>query len=217
MTTLIDLSHPLEQNMPLFPRSRPIMISQESTLAREGYNELTLCLSTHSGTHIDCGYHLLPGGSDTMTTPVDRFFGPGLVLDCRHRIPGNSITREFLYQHEQFISSSEFLLLHTGWCQFWGDIRYFQGFPVLTPDAAKYLTGFTLKGIGSDTISFDPVDSHDLPVHHAILDAGMILVENLLNLDNLPETGFMFCCFPLKIQKGDGSPVRAVGVVTSNK
>jgi kynurenine formamidase len=84
---------------------------------------------------------------------------------------------------------------------------------VLHRDAALYLTSFNLKGIGSDTISFDPVDSVELPVHHILLLKGLILIENLVNLTSLPKHNFAFSCFPLKIKNGDGSPVRAVGIV----
>ena len=87
---------------------------------------------------------------------------------------------------------------------------------MLHEDAATYLSSFNLKGIGSDTISFDPVDSWELPVHHILLSKGLILIENLVNLKSLPKHNFAFSCFPLKIKNGDGSPVRAVGIVNSN-
>ena len=213
--TFTDLSQVLEKDMPVYPGSKPAVIIQGSSLSREGFNELYLQISTHSGTHVDCGHHLLAGGSDTLTTEVDHFFGSGLVIDCRHIATDRIITRKHLHPYEQLISVSEFILLHTGWSQFWGLPRYFHGFPVLSAEAAKYLTGFNLKGVGCDAPGFDPLESSDLPVHNIILSAGMILVENLVNLECLPETGFMFSCFPLRIKDGDGSPVRAVGIVTN--
>ena len=219
MATIIfkDLSQVLENDMPVYPGSKPAVVIQESYFTREGFNELSLQISTHSGTHVDCGYHMVASGSDTLTTSVDRFFGSGMVIDCRHIATDRIITREHLNQHERLIRGSEFILLHTGWSQFWSHTRYYHGFPVMSPDAAKYLTGFKLKGIGCDAIGFDPVESTDFPVHNIILSAGMILVENLVNLDSLPESGFMFSCFPLRIKDGDGSPVRAVGIVTRDK
>ena len=44
-----------------------------------------------------------------------------------------------------------------------------------------------LKGVGLDAISVDPVESHDLPVHRILLGSGMVIVENLANLDSLPD------------------------------
>jgi arylformamidase len=41
----------------------------------------------------------------------------------------------------------------------------------------------------------------------------MVIIENLTNLDSLPDSKFEFFCFPLKIENGDGSPVRAVAKI----
>ena len=61
-------------------------------------------------------------------------------------------------------------------------------------------------------MSMDAADSTGYPVHHTLLSAGMVLIENLTGLEKLPESGFYFCCFPLRIKLGDGSPVRAVAI-----
>jgi len=213
---IIDLTHPMESNMPVFPGSRPVNLIAAATFEKEGYNEIRMDCSTHTGTHIDCGYHLLIDGLNTFTTPVNHFYGKGLVADCRNISAGGLISMEFLKPMETDIRNSDFLLIHTGWSRYWGTERYFRKFPVLHEDAATYLSSFNLKGIGSDTISFDPVDSSELPVHHILLSKGLILIENLVNLKRLPTHDFVFSCFPLKIKNGDGSPVRAVGIVNSN-
>jgi kynurenine formamidase len=213
---IIDLTHPMESNMPVFPGSRPVSLITSSTFEEEGYHEIRMDCSTHTGTHIDCGYHLLSNGLNTTTTPVSHFYGKGLVADCRDFPAGGSISKEYLQQMETEILHSDFLLIHTGWSRYWGSEEYFRKFPVLQEEAARYLTSFNLKGIGSDTISFDPVDSGELPVHHLLLSKGLILIENLVNLKSLPKHDFIFSCFPLKIKNGDGSPVRAVGIVNSN-
>jgi len=84
---------------------------------------------------------------------------------------------------------------------------------LLTPEAAEYLVSCNLKGIGLDCISVDGVASEMLPIHHILLGAGLVIVENLTNLSALPGDGFNFCCFPLAIEDADGSPVRALGLV----
>jgi kynurenine formamidase len=214
---IIDLTHPVESNMPVFPGSGSVNMVTSSTFEREGFHEIRIDFSTHTGTHIDCGYHLLPDGLNTATTPVSHFYGRGLVADCRNIPPGGSITKEFIQTLESELPESDFLLLHTGWSRYWGSDQYFSKFPVLQEEAAKYLVSFNLKGIGSDTISFDPAASRDLPVHHILLSKGLILVENLVNLKSLPDKNFIFSCFPLKIKNGDGSPVRAVGIVNNEQ
>jgi kynurenine formamidase len=72
------------------------------------------------------------------------------------------------------------------------------------------VAGLGLKGVGFDAISPDPVDSTDLPVHRVLMNAEMVLIENLNGLERLPSSRFMFSCFPLAFTDADGSPVRAV-------
>jgi kynurenine formamidase len=38
-------------------------------------------------------------------------------------------------------------------------------------------------------------------------------LENLTNLDRIPETGATILALPIKIEKGSGGPVRVVAVV----
>ena len=115
---------------------------------------------------------------------------------------------------EDDLKKSEFILFHTGWSRFWGDDRYFASYPVLSLDLAEWLTGFGLKGIGVDMISVDPVGSVDFRIHTQFFKNNMGIIENLTNLDLLLGKNFYFSCLPLKIEKSDGSPIRAVGVLT---
>ena len=214
---VIDLSQTLETGMPVFPGSSQAKLVKEAWLDVEGYNEIRLHISTHTGTHIDCGCHLLKNGLNTITTELTCFYGIGIVIDCRPLKQRGNISKTYLQQYEDKLKYTEFILLYTGWSQFWGLSEYIRGFPVLDKKAADYLVEFNLKGIGTDSISFDPWNSHKLSVHKILLSHGMVLIENLTNLENLPGSTFIFCCFPLKIKNGDGSPVRAVGVVMSNE
>jgi arylformamidase len=214
---VIDLTHIMETGMPVFPGTEPAGLLKAATLETEGYNETLLHLSSHTGTHIDCGRHFINESFDTGSAAPERFIGKGLVIDCRKVNNQRIISQSHLQPFEYKLKSVDFVLLHTGWSNFWGKDDYFRGFPVLDAEAAGYLTRFNLKGIGTDAISFDTMDSHDYAVHKILLSSGMVLAENLDHLGKLPADGFLFCCFPLKIMDGDGSPVRAVGIVMSDE
>jgi kynurenine formamidase len=213
---VIDLSHMLETGMPVYPGSDPVIVEKIATLGKDGFQEIRLVLSTHSGTHVDCPRHLLAGGADAGMLPPEQFCGGGVVVDCSTAGAGVTIGLSSLTAHEKRISKADFVLLHTGWSRYWGLPQYtVLPHPVPDTEAASYLASFSLKGVGIDAFSFDPFDAADLPVHHILLGAGIILVENLTNLEALPETDFLFCCLPLKVREGDGGSVRAVGLVFS--
>jgi kynurenine formamidase len=213
---VFDLTHTLETGMPVFPGTEQAALIEAANIASEGYHETRLQLSVHTGTHIDCGRHFFESGSDTGKLTPEHFIGRGLVIDCRHAAKQQRILKSHLQLYANKLEIADFVLFHTGWSHFWGRDEYFKNFPVPDPEAARYLTGFRLKGVGTDTISFDPVESHDYPVHRILLSRGFLLIENLASLEDLPESGFIFSCLPLKIKDGDGSPVRAVGIVMSN-
>lgn len=53
-------------------------------------------------------------------------------------------------------------------------------------------------------------------LERALLKRGIITYTNLVNLDKIPKhSSFTFYGLPLKIKKGDGSPVRAIAIVQS--
>lgn len=210
---ITDLSHTLEPAMNMYPGSAPPVFESVATAETDGYNELRINILTHTGTHLDCPAHILPDGLTVDKAPVEMFFGPAIIIKCTSISAGEIITREHIEKYETVINGSDFVLFHTGWSRLWNKPGYYGDFPVLSEDAAGYLATLNLKGVGFDTPSCDPVASTDLPCHKIFLGHGIILVENLTNLHLLPKTGFYFSCFPLKIKDGDGSFIRAIGII----
>lgn len=88
----------------------------------------------------------------------------------------------------------------------------YEGFPCLTAEAAAYLAGLPLKGVGEDTISLDPCDSVDFPNHMTLLGADFVNTENLKGLDKLLGRRFTFVTLPLKFENADGCSCRAIAL-----
>ena len=211
---IIDLSHVLENGMPYYPGTAAPVFDVPSTIAVNGYKETGLSISTHHGTHIDCPAHFIELGATTDSLPVETFYGRGLVVDCTHYREYETIGLEAFEPFKDVLPKIDFVLLHTGWDKLWGTKDYFKHFPVIGADVAKYFVEQTnIKGIGTDVISIDRIDSFKFEVHKILLGHNKIIVENLTNLDQLLGKDFTFACFPLKIKAGDGSPVRAVGIL----
>ena len=213
---VFDLSHTLETGMPVYPGTEEAMLVRTADLESSGFNETALRISSHTGTHIDCAKHFINDGFSTESCPPETFYGKGLKIDCLE--PGlKRITVAHLHPYRSKLSHVDFVIFHTGWSRFWQKARYFSDFPVPDLDTAQLLTTFRLKGAGTDTISFDAAGSTAFEVHKILLSKGIVLIENLTGLENLPDEPFIFSCFPLKIRDGDGSPVRAVGIVKSEE
>jgi len=208
---IIDLSHFIEEDMPVFPGTSPPALSPAFTIDDHGSAETMLQMLSHTGTHIDAPGHMLAGAAGLDDFPVDKFFGMALIIDYPP-CAGNTIALPSLQQMQNKIERAEFVLFHTGQSQKWGVADYFGTFTTLTAEAAQYLASFPLKGVGIDAISFDVVGAKENTIHHILLSAGFILIENLTNLQQVQDEYCLFSAMPLKYRRADGSPVRAFAI-----
>jgi len=209
---LIDLSHPLFDSMPVYFGSESPVFETVATVGHEGYAEKRITLFSHTGTHLDAPSHILSRGLSLDRLPVDHFAGSASVLDFSSH-SGRSIEIDDLIPYRYLIQNSDFVLIHTGWSRHWGHASYHTGYPVWSGNAADWICGFGLKGLGVDAISVDPPQAPGLPVHRRLFERQMIIVENLNRLQDLPQSGFTYFALPLRIRDGDGSPVRAVAMI----
>lgn len=206
---IIDLSHSIEPGMPVYPGSqipeiRELELSEESNVYVKSF-----AFDGHTGTHIDTPRHFFAGGDSISSLDVSNFTGNAEIVDCSKVMEGSYIPAQII-DDDKIIENNDFIIFYTGWAKKWGTEDYFKGFPVLSQELAVILADSTIKGIGLDVISIDPVYSEDSSNHKIVLGAGKIIVENLTNLEVLLGRQFEFSCFPLNIKDGDGSPVRAV-------
>jgi arylformamidase len=213
---IVDLTHPISANMPVYPGTEQPVISIGCSIEEIGFLEKKITFFSHTGTHIDAPAHLLKGHSTLDMLPIEQFHGPALMLDFGDftaNTTTNAIGIKELEPYQDKIKDVDFLLLHTTWSQHWGSEKYFSNYPVLSGDAAHWLSNFSLKGLGLDTISADTADTQEYPVHKALLQKDMVIIENLTNLVALPCAQFEISCFPLSFEDADGSPVRAVAYI----
>ena len=212
MPEILDLTHLLHNDLPVFPGSEKPLIKQINTVAEHGFAQSKLNLLSHHGTHMDAPSHMLANGKTLDQFGPEQFYGPAVCIDCT-QVKDECISKTMLTGFEQAIKEAGFVLLYTGWSDKWGSEAYFSGFPVLSREACEWLCKLNLKGIGLDNISFDRMDSTDYENHLIAFRHNLIIIENLTNLKSLVNKRFKLACFPLKYSTADGSPVRAMAVI----
>jgi len=212
---VVDLSHPITADMPVYPGDPQPSLDVASTLDGIGYVTRRITFGSHTGTHMDAPAHMIADGRTLDAYPVGHFIGSAVALDLV-AYSGLTIELAALLPYQEVITGCAFLLLNTGWHRYWGKDRYFIDYPVLSVDAALWLSGLGLRGVGVDTVSVDGAASTAYAVHHAFLSRETVIIENLTNLDALPGVRFTFVAFPLRIDRADGAPVRAVAIVTDS-
>ena len=210
MSEFIDLSHTIEENMPVYPGTPSVEIKKFAQIEKEGFREYFLNLSTHSGTHVEVEAHVIQDGRTMNDYGLDHFYGSAIAIDCsKYKL----IETELLHECLKYIDLPDFLLFATGWDKYWGNEDYYKQYPVLSTEAARYLSELPLKGLGIDSVSFDAFNNNKLSNHKILLKEGLILIENLQRLNRIVGRNIVFTCFPLKLRNSDSSPVRACAII----
>ncbi len=210
ISKIIDLSHTISEDMTIYPGSEKPSLLNIATIIENGFNELEINISTHTGTHVDAPAHILSDGKTLDQYSIKSFFGKGLVIDCTN---SNSIEKSVIKNSIANKIEPDFLIFRTGWDRYWNNNNYFNNYPILTYEAAEFISNLSLSGVGIDAPSFDHFNSVELPNHNTLLRSGFILIENLCNLSLLPEDVILFSFLPLKIKDTDGSPIRAIAIL----
>jgi kynurenine formamidase len=206
----VDLSHPLIHGQANFPMDPKLSIIPHGTVRTLKYNMTHVSMATHQGTHLDAMYHFLDDGRTIDQMPLDWFYGDAVLLPMTKQ-PREEITVDDFRKYENLLLPGSKVIYRTGWYHQFGAPNYFDDFPSLTQDAARYLVSRKIRLLGMDT----PTPGRDwYEVHHILLakDAEVVLVEGLANLDLLPDR-FIFSGFPLNFKGRDGSPIRAVAII----
>jgi kynurenine formamidase len=211
MSKILDLTMPFsEKTIPVpghpHPRFEPL-----TSLEQDGVRNTTMTISIHTGTHIDAPSHFIADGAAIDEIPVDRFHRPGVRLDLTAMArPGEPITLEHLEKagFDPSESRGTILMLASGWTDWaWESERLYETNPYLAQDAAEALADASPSALGLD---FAVDDAEPWPNHTILLGVGVLLIENLMRLPELPRDGFDVIAFPLRLVGENGAPARVV-------
>lgn len=199
---LIDLSHVIEDDMPVYPGDIRTSLSQTKYLSVDNHNNYRLDICMHSGTHIDSPMHMKESSEYISEAPLESFIATGCVLDVRNQ-PLITMNAEY----ERLITDNSIVLLYTGWDKFYGTAEYYQEHPVVDIDLCRFLQRKNIKMLGMDMPS---PDKYPYEIHRFLFENRIYIVENLTNLDKLLGVEcFEVMAFPLKI-KADSSIARVL-------
>jgi arylformamidase len=208
---IIDLTHIIDEDMPVFPGTKPPVFNRKYTMEEYGFRETEISMFSHTGTHIDAPAHMLTDGPTLDELEVEQFIGRAIILDFSN-LSQKVIELKDIVIYEEKIKKADFIIIKTGWDKYWGSKNYYKKFPALSDEAAQWIVEFKLKGIGIDAISVDAMDSVKFTVHKTLLHNRIIIIENLTNLSAIEKESFILSVMPLKNKLADGSPVRAIAI-----
>jgi arylformamidase len=162
---------------------------------------------THTGTHIDCPLHFIPGDSTVTDMALDATLGPARVIEIEDPV---IITPDELGKHD--IKKGERILCKTkNSPTVYESKEWIEDYVYLGEEAARYLAEKQIRLFGMDAITVgnwrDDASIH--ATHRALLEAGIYILEGCA-LGDVPAGEYELVCLPLRILAGDASPCRAI-------
>ncbi|AXG67925.1 kynurenine formamidase [Kordia sp. SMS9] len=202
----------------------------------EGWADDTIKkMGVHATTHIDAPWHYSPtvNGEKAKTIdeiPLNWCYGDGIVIDMKHKVDFDAITvadiTTFLSEHKLSIQPNMIVLIKTGRDKFNGSKDFHKIGTGMSAEATEWLIDQGIKVMGIDSWGWD------LPLPYMLKKAKetgnseffweahlvgqrkeYCHMEQLVNLDALPYSGFKVAVFPLKIVGASAAPARVVAMM----
>lgn len=208
----VDLSHPIEDGMAVFPGLPTPRIAAHLThdASRDRYDDAEFFLGkvdmpANVGTYIDSPFHRFREREDLSQIPLEGIVGlVGVLVDATE-----SDERELHPELPDDDLTGTAVLIRTGWDRRWGTESYFGPAPYLAEAFGNQLVERRVGLVGIDSWNVDDTETRRRPIHTNLLDAGIYIVEHLRGLDALPAAGFRFSAPVVAVKGGASFPVRA--------
>ncbi len=202
---LIDVTVPLDANLPTYPGNTPFALEPIKRLARgDSSNLSSIHMSAHAGTHVDAPRHFFDQAGGTDALPLEMLIGRTRVVEVTSR---KGIGADELSAFD--FSEDVRLLLKTGNSRLWGSAEFHPDYVGVTESGARHLIERGIKVVGVDYLSVEEFKKPGAPAHHVLLGGGTIVIEGL-NLRDVDPGVYEMFCLPLRIVGSDGAPARVL-------
>lgn len=202
----------------------------------EGWADDTIKkMGVHATTHIDAPWHYSPTTAGKPSKAIDEIplewcYGKGLIIDMKHKPDFEAITvddiKDFLQRENLVLERDMIVLVKTGRDKFNGTKEFPYIGTGMSAEATSWLIDQGIKVMGIDSWGWDLPLSYQIKkaketsnpdlfwqAHLVGRDKEYCHIEQLVNLDALPYSGFKVAVFPLKIVGASAAPARVVAIM----
>lgn len=209
---IVDLTASLNEHIQCYPTDPAFKKSWHVEFKNAGVFVSKIEMGTHIGTHVDAPLHFIEDGVDISMMSTEVFFGEGIAIDTPKNEGEDIMPADFSGVD---IKEGDIVLFRTGWEERANSTHFFEGnWPGFDPSAIDVLIAKKVKAIGGDIASIDsPTNIKNGAISHKkALGHGIPIFEALVNMKYIVSKRFFFVGLPLKIEKGDASPIRAIAI-----
>ena len=205
---IFDVTVPISEDVPIYEGDPRVQIKAVLELADGGpANVSHLCFGAHTATHVDAPNHFIEGTRRVDELELEKMIGPCRVVE----VPDDVM----LIEPEHFgpLDGVERVVFRTRNSAFWDtpEAGFRTDFTAISAATARQLADAGIKLVGIDYLSIEAFGSWDHPVHLALLEEEIVILEGL-DLRGIEPGDYDITCLPLKFigGTGDGAPARTV-------
>ena len=202
----IDISVTIKPGMAHWPDNPEIRVDRMMDIEKgDVCNVSVLSMGSHTGTHMDAPLHFLRNGRSLDKMPLDATIGPARVIEIKDKEAVKVVELE-----KQRIKPGERILFKTiNSKKSWKSDSFDEDFVYISKEAAAFLAKAKVMTVGIDYLSVGGFRKDGIETHHALLGAGIWIIEGL-NLSKITPGRYELNCLPLKVLNSDGAPARAL-------
>lgn len=225
---VVDLSHVIAPDMPLWPGDPAVEFVDTAQFDKDGYFLRKFTMGEHSGTHMNAPNSFHKDGMGIDRYEPQSLVVQAVVIDIRKEAQANAdyvLTEgDILIWESKYgkVPKDSVVLLYTGWQEKWSDPKAFfnkdaEGklhFPGFDGKATSFLLKERgIKGVGIDTHGVDPGLDLTYQTNTQVLAQNGIILECLTHIDQLPATGTTLVLGILRLKGGSGTPLSVMAFV----
>jgi arylformamidase len=202
----IDISVGLRSGMVHWPDNPPVRIERMLDMEQgDVANVSKISMGSHTGTHMDAPLHFVLEGEGLDEMPLTAAIGRARVIEIHNP---ESVKPQDLDPHE--IRHGERILFKTkNSARGWPSAAFIEDFVYISQEAARYLAACEIKTVGIDYLSVGGFRRDGVETHQALLEAGIWVIEGL-DLAQVEPGEYELICLPIKVERSDGAPARAI-------
>jgi kynurenine formamidase len=129
--------------------------------ATHGIVSQMLELPLHSGTHFDAEFHIISGGKDMRSVPLDVLCREGVIVDISDDMDDFAVIKPSMVTERVEVKKGDILIYHTGYHRYYNgsaeedEERYFLRHPGGDREFAQWIVDMELAWTGFDCASGD--------------------------------------------------------------
>lgn len=202
----IDISVTIKPGMAHWPDNPEIRVDRMLDMERgDVCNVSSLAFGSHTGTHMDAPLHFIRNGRSLDKMPLEATIGPCRVIEIKNKesVKVGEIEKQRIKRGERILFKTRNSKAA------WATDNFYEDFVYISKEAAAFLAKAKVMTVGIDYLSVGGFRKDGVETHHALLGAGIWVIEGL-NLAKIKPGKYELNCLPLKVLNSDGAPARAL-------